>query len=386
MNSPRFRPMWMALLASLMFALIGCEKDNGELVKVALDPRPAVAASSNQAALKDEQRVLLVINDASAESREVGSYYVQKRGIPTENIVRINVSTTENMPLSEYQKGIEEPVKQAIRYAKNRIDFIVLTIGTPIRLDNDNGFSVDGHLAMMDQPEIKPIGNLNQEEIMRCASPYFGSTEPIDSSKKRMYLVTRLIGYTVADCKRLVDNSIAAEPRKGQFFFDLAGNRRDGSYGALQALMRRSHENLTSIGMVSTLEETEEFIAPGLPVMGYVTWGSNDGKFDASRYKKVKFFPGAICETFVSTSGRTFKPTEGGQSLIADLIANGVTGVKGYVSEPYTFALARPDLMFDRYVKGFTLAESFYIASPVVKWKDIVVGDPICRPYKPIKR
>ncbi|HLO98551.1 MAG TPA: hypothetical protein VK171_08145, partial [Fimbriimonas sp.] len=66
----------------------------------------------------------------------------------------------------------------------------------------------------------------------------------------------------------------------------------------------------------------------------------------------------------------------------ADLIAQGVTGVKGYVSEPFTFALCRPEIMFDRYTKGFNLAEAFYASSPVVKWKDIVVGDPLCRPFK----
>ncbi len=35
-----------------------------------------------------------------------------------------------------------------------------------------------------------------------------------------------------------------------------------------------------------------------------------------------------------------------------DLIAQGVTGVKGYVSEPYTYALAKPEILFDRYLRG----------------------------------
>ena len=68
--------------------------------------------------------------------------------------------------------------------------------------------------------------------------------------------------------------------------------------------------------------------------------------------------------------------------MIADLIQQGVTGVKGYVSEPYTGALARPDILFDRYTTGYTLAESFYMASPMIKWKDVVVGDPLCCPYR----
>jgi hypothetical protein len=27
------------------------------------------------------------------------------------------------------------------------------------------------------------------------------------------------------------------------------------------------------------------------------------------------------------------------------------------------------------------LAEAFYAASPVIRWKDVVIGDPLCRPY-----
>ena len=40
-----------------------------------------------------------------------------------------------------------------------------------------------------------------------------------------------------------------------------------------------------------------------------------------------------------------------------------------------------PDILFDRYVRGATLAESFYAASYMVLWKDLVIGDPLCAPY-----
>jgi hypothetical protein len=37
--------------------------------------------------------------------------------------------------------------------------------------------------------------------------------------------------------------------------------------------------------------------------------------------------------------------------------------------------------LFDRYTKGWTLAESFYAASRFVAWEDIVIGDPLAMPY-----
>jgi hypothetical protein len=84
----------------------------------------------------------------------------------------------------------------------------------------------------------------------------------------------------------------------------------------------------------------------------------------------------------VSTSARTFLPTEGGQSLIADLVHQGATGAKGYCDEPLLQAISSPSVLFERYSRGWTLAESFYAAARFVGWEDIVLGDPLCRPYR----
>jgi uncharacterized protein (TIGR03790 family) len=324
-------------------------------------------------------RVLLVINQASSESAQIGAYYRAKREVPRENVLFVDVSRTEEVTNSEYLSAIETPVRNALRGLRKRIDFIVLTKGVPIRV-KEGGFAVDALLAAMDLP-FKPIDKVEEDVIRRAVNPYFNKDEAFDSAKYGFRLVTRLDGYTVDDAKRLVDASLAAKPEKGPFFFDEADNRKSGGYQEMQETLGKASERLTAKGYQATLETTSAFVAPSEALMGYASWGSNDGAFNLDAYKRIRFKPGALCETFVSTSGRTFLPTTGGQSLIADLIANGVTGVKGYVSEPYTFALAKPDILFDRYTSGRNLAESFYAASLVLKWKDVVIGDPLCCPY-----
>ena len=325
------------------------------------------------------ERVLVVINQASMESTEVGSYYRAKRNVPRDNVLFIDVSRTEEITTSEYTSAIETKVRDKIKSLRNKIDFIVLTKGVPIRV-KEGGYAVDALLAGMNLT-FKPIDKPEEDVIRRAINPYFQKSEAFDSAKFGFYLVTRLDGYTTEDAKRLVDNSLAAKPDKGPFFFDEADNRKNGGYLEMQETLSKAAEVLKGKGFESQVEATAAFVAPPQPVMGYASWGSNDGAFNLEAYKQIKFRPGALCETFVSTSGRTFLPTTGGQSLIADLIANGVTGVKGYVSEPYTFALARPDILFDRYTSGRNLAESFYAASLVLKWKDVVIGDPLCSPY-----
>lgn len=375
----------MALVPALLAlaCVAGCQPQQDDILYPksttgTSNPAPVVAPPPTPE--EDAKRVMLVINAASPESRDIGAYYRAKRQIPRENVVIVNVSTSDNVGDAEFVSGIQKPIQDAIKASKNQIDFIVLTSGLPIRLNDGGGNSVDGALSTMNL-SLPPIPELKKEGITCSMNPYYKATDHFSSKKYNMYLVTRLIGYTPEDAKRLVDNALAAKPLKGPFFLDKAGNRNDGGYGAMQKLMDDADANLKSKGYDSSLDTSDEYILPPNPLMGYVTWGSNDAGFKADRYKGVKFLPGALCETFVSTSGRTFHPTEGGQSLIADLIANGVTGVKGYVSEPYTFALAQPDILFDRYTDGFNLAESFYAASLVCKWKDIVVGDPLCNPY-----
>src|SRR5207244_6443044 len=97
---------------------------------------------------------------------------------------------------------------------------------------------------------------------------------------------------------------------------------------------------------------------------------------------------------FVRTDGRTcrgppasWRPGDsaadsrfGGtsDSLTADLIRAGVTGVSGNVDEPYLDASIRPDILFPAYASGRNLAESFYAAMPCPGWPRTIVADPRC--------
>ena len=349
------------------------------VVRAEEGPPPAVQTPPSQAG-----RVLVVINKASQASIAVGAYYVSKRQIPKGNVVMIECATTDTITVDEYSQKVLPEVKKGLAKAGASIDFIVTTKGVPIRLRDDAGWSLDGHLAAMNLG-LRPMAGLNDanadEQISKSLNPYFRSTERFTSKKfGGMYLVTRLDGYTVEDCKRLVDRSLAAKAEKGPFFFNGAAGRDESGYGEMQQSLVRADSLLRSRGFETTYDR-KKFVAPEDALAGYASWGSNDGTFDLATYRRLKFKPGALVETYVSTSARTFRPTTGGQSLIADLIAQGVTGVKGYVSEPYSFALAYPDIIFDRYTAGFNLAESFYAASMMASWKDLVIGDPLCSPY-----
>jgi uncharacterized protein (TIGR03790 family) len=152
-------------------------------------------------------------------------------------------------------------------------------------------------------------------------------------------------------------------------------------YSEFNADMRLAARQLEARGLPTLLDTSGVFAGNLAALMGYVSWGSNDQKFKAAAYHALRFAPGCVGDTAVSTSARTFLPTHGGQSLIADLIAQGITGVKGYTDEPLLQAIASPTILFRRYTSGATLAESLYAASRLVGWEDVVIGDPLCRAY-----
>lgn len=357
-----------------LFAIAGCTP-SGNISLPQEDPAATVAPANTEAA-----RVFLVINRSSAESLEIGNYYIEKRAIPEANVVKVDCVSTDTISNEDFEAKLRNPVRQAIDKCPNHIDFIVTTKGVPIRIGDDGGHSVDAHLAGL-RLKFRPIERPEPDQVQRAVNPYFNKREPFDSKKYGFYLATRLDGYNVPAVRRLIDNSLAAVPSKGPFLLDQAANRSGGGYGDLQEALETAAKGLKKNGFTVILDSGPTFAAPKEPLAGYASWGSNDANFSLDRYHSLTFLPGAIAETFVSTSGRTFRPVEGGQSLIGDLIAQGVTGVKGYVSEPFTFALARPEILFDRYTDGYNLAESFSMASPILKWKDVVIGDPLCAPY-----
>ncbi|MCX6374929.1 MAG: Ig-like domain-containing protein, partial [Armatimonadetes bacterium] len=74
-------------------------------------------------------------------------------------------------------------------------------------------------------------------------------------------------------------------------------------------------------------------------------------------------------------------PEEPKQSLISDLIPQGMCGGNGYVSEPDVKYATYPNVLFSRYVQGYNMAESFLAATPRLYWKAVTVGDPLMAPY-----
>jgi hypothetical protein len=196
--------------------------------------------------------------------------------------------------------------------------------------------------------------------------------------------VTRLAGYTYSDIVGLIDKARQPYQSAGQFVFDLDITK---GANALNVRMATARNTLRARNFNVMLDSSSTYLVQQDRVLGYTSWGSNDANWSSYTQKAQPHFTWsakALAEWYVSSSGRSFsdstfvEPTIGWQSMSGDLIHEGVTGVKGYVWEPYSTAMARVDYLFERWTSatGYTLAESYYIASACIGWMDVIVGDP----------
>jgi len=337
----------------------------------------------------------LIINSNSPVSEEIGEYFRVKRNIPERHIFRIDVPFVEEIGEVAFQDYLMQ-VQQILteRNLADSLNYLVTTKGCPLkvlRVENDTSncnSSVESELMLIPSPQH--IGSCITFEQLNAGTyfknPYFTVNGTFSKADYGIYLVTRLDGYTAEKVKSLIDRSgpnTLVIKDSTLFVMDQSpawtGIGLNTELGTTAALM-------TSAGWPILLNSTNLYVTNQQHVLGYASWGSNDPDADTASHARPSntWVNGSIAETHVSTSGRSFEPgTAYGQSLIADLIEEGVTGAKGYVYEPFTAAIAISSILFSRYVDmsfdgtpDYNLAESYFSASRMIGWKDVVIGDP----------
>jgi uncharacterized protein (TIGR03790 family) len=338
--------------------------------------------------------ILLVVNENSPLSREIGEYYSRRRGVPPRNICRIKASTSEEISREDYDRQIARPLGAFLRKygLQESIYYIVTTAGVPLKIAgpgdgmNSSAASVDSELALL-YSDLKTGKPHHIEGTI--PNPFFGKRDRAFSHPEYpMYLVTRLAAYDFDGVKGMIDRCFAATNR-GKFVLDLRGPEDEqGNDWLRNAAILLPKDRVV-------LEETTEPVYGQTDVIGYASWGSND-RHRARRFPGFHWLPGGIVTEYVSTDGRTFeKPPDSWtpsmdwthrsawfagapQSMLADYILEGASGASGHVYEPYLSMTPRPDLLLPAYYSGRNLAESYYLAIPGLSWQNIVVGDPLC--------
>jgi uncharacterized protein (TIGR03790 family) len=366
-----------------------------------------VIASAVPASAQTAANVALVINESSADSRQIGEHYARRRAIPEENVIRIAVSPDEAMSRDAYVDQVERPIGETLgqRRLQDRILYIVLTKGVPLRIVDAKGAttgSVDSELTLLYR---KQVGTAVAAPG-RIANPYFlgqspvAEAQPFSRRAHDIYLVTRLDGFSVQDVVAIIDRAEAPrDDTRRRFVFDQRSSLLSNPAGDLW--LADAGRRLATLGFGESvlLESTRAPVRNVEDVVGFYSWGANDPQHRVRRVG-VRFVPRALAVTFDSSSARTFQepPAEWvpsgewrdaktffagtPESLVGDLIRDGVTGAAGYVADPFLQGTVRPEVLFPAYARGFNLAEAFYLALPHLRWQAVIIGDPLCEAFQ----
>ena len=348
---------------------------------------------------------LVVFNSRVPVARQLADQYLQRRQVPPSNLVAIETDPAVQIARAAYERQIEAPIARALAKGglHDRILYIVLIKGVPLRIagtppPEGTLSSVDSELALL----YRKMSGQAVTVDGQIANPYFLGDRPIKEAvpfshrSQDIYLVTRLDGFSDTDVNGLIVRG-AAPVTRGRIVLDQKATIIDRG-GDRWLAATASRLQASGAGDRVLLDTTRSVVTDVDDVLGYYSWGSNDPASKV-RAPKLGFVPGALVATFVSSDARTFEEppatwTIGSgddrstffagspQSLIGDLIRAGATGGAGHVAEPYLDATIRPQVLFPAYMAGFNLAEAYYLAMPYLSWQTVVIGDPLCAPFR----
>ena len=340
--------------------------------------------------------VLLVVNDASKLSRDIGRYYAGKRGVPPLNVCHIRTIETETIAREQYDREISAKIAACLvrNNLTERIFYLVTTAGTPLRIgptasggaemEVDNA-AVDSELALLYSDIKQGHSHAIKGPFL---NPFFGQRDAkFSHAQFPIYLVTRLAAYDLAGVIALIDRGMHAA-NQGSFVIDLkSADSREGNSWLRQAANMLPKDRVI-------LDASDNVLYDQTAVIAYAGWGSND-PHRHRRFLGFHWLPGAIATEFVSTNARTFQRPPANwnisdwskktlwfagapQTLTADYLLEGATAATGHVDEPYLAMTPHPEYLLPAYYAGRNLAESYYMSIRSLSWQNIVIGDPLC--------
>jgi uncharacterized protein (TIGR03790 family) len=209
---------------------------------------------------------------------------------------------------------------------------------------------------------------------------------PVSSRvRARTLMVGRLDGPTPAIARRLVDDALAVEKSglQGVFYIDargLTGKPEVGNYVWFDQHLVHLYDLLKKYSDLKVvLDQKPGLFPPGScpDAALYCGWHAPGHYVPAFKWNK-----GAVGYHVASSEATTLKKP-GSNVWCKRMLEEGVAATLGPVSEPYLFSFPLPDQFFPILMTGKpTLLEVYFLTLPELSWMQILIGDPLYRPFK----
>src|ERR1035437_4589667 len=317
---------------------------------------------------------VVVVNQASSNSCELGNYYCQQRQVPPQNVLSINWLGGNTLWTSnDFQTNLVVPLLNmlATQQLTNQIDYVVLSMDIPFQTSYGptlNSTTAALFYGLRLGTGSDPFGVTNSyaasEAVFRQARPV-GTTD-------YSFLATMITGDSLIEAKPLVDHGVASDGTFPQQPVVLAKSS-DPYRNIRYAYFDNAIFNVNILGVSSILRTNSDLVAWPNGCLGYQT---GLAQFSVPQ---GMFVPGAIADSLTSFGGVIFGSNS--QTNLLAFINGGATGSYGTVAEPAndTQKFPNPQVYFYQ-ARGFSLAESYY-HSVNVPYLGLMVAEPLAAPF-----
>lgn len=356
----------------------------------------------------DPKRVVVVYNTLIPQSKALAYWYAKKRDIPEAQVVGFQMPDNSTFGRKAYQKRLEDPLRELFskrkwwvlrrdsfgnqRVVSRAIDLIVCVKGVPYRIAREGGYPKKGHGGVLAaneasvDSELALLGRFNLSLKGGISNPYYQKTKPFHRCLDLdMFLVGRIDASDYGIVRQRVEEAMEVEKTGlwGMSYIDLA--YKPGGYKQGDDWLKHIVKENQHLGIPTVIEKTSQTFSGFYPMgnaaiyFGWYTTHANGPLLNP----QFLFKKGAIAVHLHSFSASDLGNAQ--KHWCAPLLAHGAAATLGNVYEPFLHWTHHFDIFYKQLLEGKTLVEAAYSAIPWLSWQNIVLGDPLYRPFLYIK-
>ncbi|MEF7614101.1 TIGR03790 family protein [Aquincola sp. MAHUQ-54] len=307
----------------------------------------------------------LVINTADPYSVAVGEYYIERRGLRPEQVLRVELPVRGVLTQEEFQ-GLEQQVQS--RFGA-QTQALALAWTAPYAVQCQ---SITGVLALGFDPDFcrHTCGRSR-------LSPYFNSPSSRPWRDHQLRPSMLLAGRSIEQGKRLIDRGVSADARLGRRWSGPANvlflSTGDSARNVRHTLFPPAGP-VRALGIEVFVEQADRPRDVDRLLM------LQTGVARLSGLEALSWVDGGLADHLTSFGGLLDKVD--GQSTALEWLDSGATASYGTVSEPcnHLQKFPHPQVLLLHYAQGSTAIEAYWksVAWPL---QGVFVGEPLAAPF-----
>jgi uncharacterized protein (TIGR03790 family) len=323
--------------------------------------------------------VIVVVNQNSTNSVQLGNDYCEQRGVPPQNMMRMTGWT--NGAIEWGQTNCETLLRNpllvmlASRGLTNQAAYVLLSVDIPYTTgDNGSNNSTTSVLFYGYKTNTGPVGDCflpdassNSYAFSELAFP----EAPPNTAPTNSFLAMMLTASNLDTADLILSRAVASDstfPTQAVYLAKTSDPLRSVRYIEFDnAIFEARIRGDNSLIYTNTDSTTSTNLLGMMGGLGNLTLPTN------------AYVGGAMADTLTSFGGYLFAYM--GQVRVLAFLNAGATGTYGTVAEPCNYTQKFPDALVYFYQdRGFSMAEACY-QSVLNPFQGILVGEPLAAPF-----